>query len=163
MNEPAETLEHLFLLRLRGQGPEHPRTRATLQNLIVGKRTRAADIGATEAELPEGIDPDGVRLDGDHVDAEIHLQQLAMHLQQHRVDKLGGDDPRTMIATAYLAYALALGDHLDGQVESAAVLAEDAHDGLADAADEHAEHLGDHDLETAAFIHEWISEKLALS
>jgi len=160
MNEPAETFQSILLGRLQGQGPGHYQTGTTMRNLIRSELEGATAVDAAPADLPDGVTPDGVRLDGDHVDAEIDLQQLAMALQQHRVDAFGSDDPRTMMATSYLAYSLAVADHLDGQLEWAHTLAEDAYEGIADAADDHAEHLGVHDLQIARLIRDWIARRL---
>src|SRR5438046_9012693 len=110
MNEPDETFQAILLGRLRGQGAEHYQTGITIRNLIRSELQATTAVGAAPAELPDGVIPDGVRLDGDHVDAEIDLQQLAMAFQQERVDAFGGDDPRTMMATSYLAYCLAAAD-----------------------------------------------------
>jgi hypothetical protein len=152
--------ELLFLHRLKVQGPAHPQTRTTLWNLVVGKPGRSPGVPGTPADLPEGVTPEGVRLDGEHVEAEIDLQQLAMALQQNRVDTFGSDDPRTMMSTCYLAYALALGDHIDGQLTWAAALADDAYEGLADADDEGAAYVGPHDVEIANIIRGWITQEL---
>ncbi|CRK57682.1 putative ATP/GTP binding protein [Alloactinosynnema sp. L-07] len=152
--------ESVLLGRVRGQGPGHPSTRMTLRNLVHGSLHGVTSAGGTPAALPVGVGPDGVRLDGDHVDAEIDLQGYAIDLQEARVSAFGPDDPRTMLATAYLAYALALGDHLDGQVEAAAYLAQDAYDGLADCHDDGAEHVTADDVETVRQIVEWIKEKV---
>jgi hypothetical protein len=157
---PDETFQRLVLKRLQGQGPAHHRTRTTLRNLIRGEIESTKGAASSPAELPDGVTPGDVCLDGDHVDEEIDLQQLAVALQQERVDGYGSDDPRTMIATSYLAYALALGGHLDGQLHTAGVLAEDAFSGLADAADDGADHLGAHDVEVARLIHEWIVRQI---
>jgi hypothetical protein len=163
MDEPDETFQSVLLGRLRGQGPGHYQTGITLRDLILSELQATTGVGAAPAELPDGVTPDGVRLDGDHVDAEIDLQQLAMTLQQERVDAFGSDDPRTMMATSYLAYSLAAADHLDGQLEGAHALAEDAYEGIADAADDHADHLGSRDLEIARLIRDWIAERLSRS
>ncbi len=160
MDEPDETFQSILLARLQGQGPGHYQTGITMRNLIRGELQATTGVAAAPAELPDGVTPDGVRLDGDHVDAEIDLQQLAMALQQGRVDAFGSDDPRTMMATSYLAYSLAAADHLDGQWEWAHTLAEDAYEGIADAADNHADHLGAHDLELARLIRDWIAQRL---
>ena len=148
-----------LLVRRLATRPGHPATRVTMANLLRGE----SDVGTacrvvhSSALLPTGTTPYQVRLDGDHVDAEVALQQATMAWQQHRVAVFGADDPRTMVATAYLAYALALADHLDGQVEVAAVLAEDASEGLADAADT----ADPRDVEAARLIQEWIGGLLA--
>src|SRR5688572_27834708 len=82
-------LDRLLLDRLRGQGPAHPNTRITLANLIRrqlgdGTSTVAEKLGGP-ASLPEGTARDRVRLDGDHVEAEVDLQLGAIVLQQSRV------------------------------------------------------------------------------
>jgi tetratricopeptide (TPR) repeat protein len=161
-DEPDEAFQSILLGRLCGQGPGHYQTGVTMRNLIRSELQTTTGVGAVPAELPDGVTPDGVRLDGDHVDADIDLQQLAMALQQERVDTFGGDDPRTMMATIYLAYSLAAADHLDGQLEWAH-MAEDAYEGIADAADDHVDHLGVHDVEIARLIRDWIAERLGRS
>jgi hypothetical protein len=160
MDEPDETFQSILLGRLQSQGPGHYQTGITMRNLIRSELQATTGVAAAPADLSDGVTPGGVRLDGDHVDAEIDLLQLAMTLQQERVDTFGSDDPRTMTATSYLAYSLAAADHLDGQLEWAHALAEDAYEGVADAADDHADHLGMHDLEIARLIRDWIAERL---
>ncbi|WKU04961.1 tetratricopeptide repeat protein [Micromonospora sp. HUAS LYJ1] len=148
-----------LLVRRLATRPGHPSTRITMANLLRGEPELRVVRSTVHppALSPTGMTPYQVRLDGDHVDAELALQQAAMACQQYRVDALGCDDPRTMVATAYLAYAMALADHLDGQVETAAVLAEDASEGLAEAADT----ADPRDVEAARLIHEWIGGLLA--
>jgi hypothetical protein len=160
VSEDDETFQLLLLRRLEGQGPRHPSTMTTLHNLMYGDIKGVRRAIGDPAELPQGVTADGVRLDGDHVDRQVDLVQDALTLQEHRVETFGPDDPRTMVATSYLAYALAFADHIDGQVESAAVLAKDAHEGLADAADEGHVHVGPHDVRIAELIRGWIDDRL---
>lgn len=160
MSEPNETFQQLLLRRLQGQGPHHPDTMTTLHNLMHGDVKGISRTVGAPTDLPVGVTEDSVRLDGDHVDRQIDLVQDALTLQELRVAEFGPDDPRTMVATSCLAYALAFADHIDGQVEAAAVLAQDAHEGLADAADEKHPHVGRHDVQIAEVIRGWIEDRL---
>ena len=160
MSEGDETFELLLLYRLQGQGPHHPDTMITLHNLMCGDLRGVRRAAGCPADLPDGVTADGVRLDGDHVDRQVELVLDALTLQEDHVAEHGPDDPRTMVATSYLAYALAFADHIDGQVESAAVLAKDAYEGLADFAELHPDQVGPHDVRIAELIHEWIEDRL---
>lgn len=160
MSENGEFLEAVFLLRIRAQGPDHPDTATTLRNVMHDDVRRSGRAAGISAALPEGVTAEGIRLDGDHVDLQVDLIQDAISLQQQRTDDLGPDDPRTMIATSYLAFALAFADHVDGQLESAAVLAQDAYEGISDAALENDPRVGPHYMPVAELVHEWIEEKI---
>jgi len=160
VSEDDETFELLLLRRLEGQGPHHPSTMTTLHNLMHGDVRSVSRAAGVAAALPDDMTEAGVRLDGDHVDRQVDLVQDAVALQEHRCTEFGPDDPRTMVATSYLAYALGFADHIDGQMESAAVLAQDAHEGLADAADEHHPDVGPHDVRIAELIRSWIEDRL---
>jgi hypothetical protein len=162
----SDGFQELYLSRLRGQGPDHPDTLTTLRNLLLHElRREGVDAprptlaAAAAVDLPGGSSPDDVNLEGDHVDAQIDAQQRAIELQEHRVQTLGPDHPQTMIATCYLAHSLAVADHIggeSGQLASASVLAKDACDGLADAAEESSEGIGGSDVETAELVNQWI-------
>lgn len=166
----SDGFQELYLNRLRVQGPDHPSTLTTLRNLLLHELRRDGvdaprpTIPATAGvDLPEGLSPDDVDLEGDHVDVEIDAQLRAIELQEHRVQTLGPDHPQTMIATCYLAHTLAVASHIggeSGQLASASVLAKDAYDGLADAAEEATAGIGCHNVETAELVHQWISAML---
>jgi hypothetical protein len=104
---------------------------------------------------PAEFAPDGVRLDGDHVDQQVDLLLLAVDYQQECVDRFGSDDHRTLMANCYLAYALAA-DHIDGQLEAAYAIMEDTWPGVADATDS-ADLEADY-LEIATVIRGWLKE-----
>ncbi|WP_103352493.1 hypothetical protein [Amycolatopsis sp. CA-128772] len=161
MSDPNDAFVLLWLRRLESQGPGHPDTMATLANLVRG--AGAGTTALSPAELPDGVTQAGVRLDGDQVDREVDLIQKAIALQDSRVAAFGPDDPRTMTATSYLAYALAFADHIDSQLEAAAVLAQDAYEGLDDAAAENDPRVGRHDVRIAELIREWVDEAMAQS
>ncbi|WP_433726513.1 hypothetical protein ACQP0C_33390 [Nocardia sp. CA-129566] len=161
MSDGNDTFESLLLRRLRHQGPDHPDTKRTVTNLIRGRSRGITAADRESADLPETTGVDGVRLDGDGVDDEIELIEAAMALHAQRADAYGDEDPRTLVGRGYLAYALAFADHLDGQLEAAAALAQDAYEGLADAAE--TGDAGPHDVRIANLIYEWITQRLAES
>ncbi|MEU8816705.1 TIR domain-containing protein [Actinoplanes sp. NPDC048796] len=156
LGEPVSTgLRDVLLGRLRTQGPGHPRVGVTMANLIRSERDQAelrarAVTGAEAAAAPPGA----VRLDGDHVDDEIDLQQLAMDWQDSCTLRFGPDDPRSLTATCWLAYSLAAADHLDGQVGWALDQVEASWPGIADAVD--AGRADAADLEIATTIRDWV-------
>lgn len=158
LGEPtAEGFRAVLLGRLRGQGPGHPRTGATMANLIRAERGSAghrATLG-WRAE-PAARPPGAVRLNGDHVDAEIDLQQLAIDWQQDCTDRFGPDHPNSLMATCYLAYSLAGADHLDGQVGWALEELEQTWPAIADAAE--AGEVTADDLEIATILRDWVRE-----
>ncbi|MEV0456738.1 tetratricopeptide repeat protein [Catellatospora methionotrophica] len=141
--------------------PGHPTTRRSMANLI---RAEREDVGrhpdrlplsmGTEAPLPGEPDVVGVRLDGEHASAEADLLLAAIHLQERQVVAYGPDDPRTMVATAVLAYAMALADQLDGQLHAAQALADDAADGLAEVSPHSPQ------AAMAELVRSWISARL---
>lgn len=144
--------------------PGHPSTRITLSNLLYAERVgrSAAPDGspplssfAVAADLPVDVTPAGVRLDGEHAAQEADLLAAAVDLHERRAAAFGPDDPRTMVACAYLAYSMALADQMDGQLDAAAVLADDAADGLAET------HPGSPHARTAELIRTWINDRLA--
>lgn len=163
--ESAESVDTTFALvllsRLEGQGPYHPDTGVTLHNLMYEDVKDAGRAASELAELPSGVTAeDGVRLDGDHVDFEVDLLVNAIDLHDSRADEFGPDDPRTMIASCFLAYALAFADHVDGQLELAAERVQDAYEGLADAVAENDPRVGPHDLRIAELVREWVDDRL---
>ncbi|MGW4094792.1 hypothetical protein [Nocardia sp. NPDC004750] len=131
-----------------------------MANLIRGHIRDLTTADRETAELPDSAPAASkVRLDSDAVDDEIDLVETALAMHEHRAATYGNDDPRTLVARSYLAYALAFADHLDGQLESAEVLALDAYEGLADATE--AGEAGPHDARTAKLIHRWIAERVS--
>jgi len=160
VGEDAETFDLVVLYRLKGQGPHHPSTMVALHNLMHTDLQGVDRAPGSPALLPEGANAPGIRLDGDLVDQQVDLVLDATALQEDRTERLGPDDPRTMAATSYLAYALAFADHIDGQIESALVLAQDAYEGLDDAAAEGNPLLGPYDVQIATLILAWINEIL---
>jgi hypothetical protein len=154
-----ETFEMLLVFRLEGQGPRHPATMKTLHNLMYAGSDGVSRAAGEPAQLPRGVSPSGIRLDGEHVDREVDLVVDAAALQEQRIAEFGSHDPRTMLATSYLAYAMALADHIDGQAETAVLLARDAYEGLADAALE-SDTVSPHGLRIAGLILDWITELL---
>ncbi|MBB5917506.1 hypothetical protein BJY24_006418 [Nocardia transvalensis] len=160
MSENDESYELLLLRRLEGQGPDHPNTMITVRNLIHGDARGLDRAVGAPTDAPVEISDNTIRLDGDHVDKQIDLIQTATALQQNRVEEYGPDDPRTMVATSYVAYALAFADQFTGQLEVAAVLARDAYEGLDDAAADDPSRLGPHDVRVAELILRWIEDRL---
>jgi hypothetical protein len=162
VNDPDVLFRQILMKRLRGTGPAHHQTMGTVRNAILNEREAVSEVMPTvlpePAELPEGMTGDEVRLDGDHVDAEVELLLIAVDHQQRCVDAYGDEDPRKLRADVYLAYALALADHLDGQVESAGPLVEGAWEGLTDAADEGHAEVGEYDVQIALWVRDWIRE-----
>ncbi|WP_067465378.1 hypothetical protein [Nocardia amamiensis] len=158
MSETGDTFDLLLWRRLENQGPDHRDTMGTLANLMRGRLRGGTAADSELADLPETVTANGVRLAGDGVDDEIDLIEAAMALHGHRAEAFGDEDPRTLVARSYLAYALAFADHLDGQLEAAAELAQDAYEGLADAAE--TGDVGPHDVQVANLIHQWIAERL---
>ncbi|MET7401370.1 tetratricopeptide repeat protein [Dactylosporangium sp. NPDC005572] len=142
--------------------PAHPATRNTLANLLHAERPHYAPAGDAPAsaysvadEMPTGLAAGRVRLDGEHAGAEADLLSAAMAEHERRAAAFGPGDSRTMLACAYLAYALALADQFDGQLGSAAILADDAADGLAEAVP------GTPAARTAGLIRAWVNDRLA--
>lgn len=151
-----EEFRAVLLGRLRGQGPGHYRTDTTISNLIrIVRRPTGNQAAAGSPVWPAEFAPDGVRLDGDHVDQQVDLLLLAVDYQQECVDRFGSDDHRTLMANCYLAYALAA-DHIDGQLEAAYAIMEDTWPGVADATDS-ADLEADY-LEIATVIRGWLKE-----
>ncbi|GAA1560404.1 toll/interleukin-1 receptor domain-containing protein [Kribbella lupini] len=174
LGQPRGSFQELLLRRLNAQGRPHPATMTTMRNLLV---TEAANLPPTSNEgLPSAtkeaveVEPSGeLRLEGDHVDLKAEVLVRAISFQVSCVTSYGSDDPRTMAAVAYLAYCLAAADQLDGQLEHAAILIDDAYDGLADALDAAAEDSASHPVTTAFLeretaiaerIQQWISRAI---
>ncbi|MBK3644589.1 hypothetical protein [Streptomyces sp. MBT33] len=130
----------LYAQRIDVQGAGHPDTAATLLNLLRHGLSHSVGQDATAANrplpsnLPPGTGPDGVRLDEDHVDLLAEALERAVALQEEETTSHGPDHPRALLATCLLAHALAAADQLDGQLEAAQVLIDDAHDGLVELA-----------------------------
>ncbi|MGI8335210.1 hypothetical protein ACRYCC_35120 [Actinomadura scrupuli] len=162
MDDPDVLFRQILMKRLLGTGPGHPQTRGTVRNTILNETEAVREILPTvlpePADLPDGVTGDGVRLDGDHVDPEAELLLIAIDHQQRCVDAYGDEDPRKLRADVYLAYALALADQLDGQVESAGLLIEGAWEGLTDAAEEGHPEVGEYDVGIALWVWNWIRE-----
>ncbi|MFY1694875.1 tetratricopeptide repeat protein [Solwaraspora sp. WMMA2101] len=161
--ETADGLWKVLLGRLRGQGPGHPRTGVTMANLIraeYGSAGHRATLGnrAVLGSRPEPVAeaPGVVRLDGDHTDTEIDLQQLAIYWQQDCTDRFGSDDPRSLMATCLLAYSLAGANHVDGQVGLALEELEESWPAIADAAE--TGELSSDDLEIATILRDWVRQ-----
>jgi hypothetical protein len=157
VGELHDTFQSLLLARLRSQGAGDVGALITVYGLVRSELDAGPGRGSTPAGLPEDLDPDAVRLDGDHTELETELVESAVALQQQQVNRYGPNDPRTCVATAYLAYGLAVADHIDGQIEQAVLLIEYAYGGVADAAAAGDARLGPHDLETVRIMHEWIT------
>jgi hypothetical protein len=149
----ADGFRRVLLGRLRVQGPGHPRVGLTMANLLRAGDRAPASCGQAR---PSDELPGAVRLEGDHVDDEIDLQQLAIAWQDDCTTRFGPDDPRSLMATCYLGYALAAADHLDGQIDWASVLVEESWPALADAAGS-GEATPD-DLEIATLIRDWVHD-----
>jgi hypothetical protein len=164
--EPGTSFHDLFLRRFVVQGPEHPSTMRAMLNLLPsGTGPDDQDSYLTVADdVPAPIGE--VRLEGDYVELEIDLTTRAIDFQDACVEEYGSDDPRTMAATAYLAYCHAVSDHIDGSIEDASALAENAYGGLADARDDALEderspaelvEMLERETEIADRIRQWIN------
>ena len=152
----------VYAQRLEVQGAEHPSTMATLLNVLGHGLSRSAGQDAAERErpapgdLPAGTGPEGVRLAGDHVDLLVTALERAVALQETETANHGPDHPRAMLATCLLAHALAAADQLDGQLEAAQVLIDDAHDGLVELAAGPPGAVDPDSVRIAEALHQWI-------
>ncbi|MGW4529220.1 tetratricopeptide repeat protein [Amycolatopsis sp. NPDC004378] len=155
---PVAGFQAVLLGRLRRQKPGHPAIGVTMANLIrTARRPLDRSQPAERLNQPVEFAPSGVRLDGDHVDAELDLQALAIDYQQECVDRFGEDDVRALMAAGYLAYSLAA-DHFYGQLEGAHEMMEHTWPGLADAADTGL--LSQDEREIAGIIRDWLREQV---
>ncbi|MEV0663676.1 hypothetical protein ACIBI3_20860 [Actinomadura luteofluorescens] len=167
MSTVSDELLEIYAQRLRVQGPGHIRTIGTLWNLVQARRKESADAGESDRaafpapiDLPEEIDTDSIRLDGDHAEKLAGLLTLTVDLQELETSRHGPDDPRALLATCFLAHALALADQFDGQLETAVPLAEESWEGLLELADRGPGTLGPKDLEVAEALRRWILSRL---
>ena len=121
--------------------PSHPDTvrslarllGAELKVLLDSSRPPETRVSSDPDELPEHIDPDTISLDGEHAEHLAELLSAAVDLQGSRTDEHGPDDPRAIVATLALGYALAAARQFKGQEDIALALIADAREGLMDA------------------------------
>jgi hypothetical protein len=161
--EARHTFHAAYADRLRVQGPDHPEAAHTLLRLLAADLQDSVDYARPDqetspspSELPDGLGPENVRLDGDHAELFGEVVPLAVRLQDRETVAFGPDHPRAMRATVLLAHALAAADQLDGQLEHARILVEDAREGLADWAARAPHEVEPADLEIAETVHHWI-------
>ncbi|MFJ8934389.1 tetratricopeptide repeat protein [Streptomyces sp. NPDC102365] len=156
----------LYADRLRVQGPDHPATVTTLWALT---RAGLTDLPVPKGEdgtvgepsdLPDGVDPDDVHLEGDHDELLSDLLVDAVDLQERQVARHGPDAPETVRATLSLAHAMAAANQYEGQRDYALVLAQDAREGIDDLAVRSPEIVGARDQEVARTLHHWILDLL---
>ncbi|GAB3994225.1 hypothetical protein GCM10029992_08010 [Glycomyces albus] len=152
--ELSDSFQTVLLMRLRSQGAGHADLFGTLGNLV---RFELAHIRSESTGSSNDGASGSTRGSTDPEELKARLVQDAAELQQRRVDSLGPDDPRTCVATAYLAHALALTDDVEGQLDQASALIDDALAGLHDASADGDDRLGRCDLETAKTVHAWIA------
>lgn len=163
MNGTEPDLRTFFTQRLQVQGPDHPEAvRALTVILRAGLRADDADpatdflVGPVLAEeLPEDVAPDSIRLEGEHTEQLADAVTMAVELQERETQVFGPDHPRALIATVLLAHALAAADQLDGQLETARVLVEDARDGLSE-----VDGANPTDRTIAKLVHHWVLDRL---
>ncbi|MFJ9566886.1 hypothetical protein ACIRQQ_43485 [Streptomyces fuscichromogenes] len=155
----------VYAHRLAVQGAGHPGTVATLLNVLGHGLSHSVGQDATApnppvpSELPPGAGPEGVRLEGDHVDLLAETLERAVELQGEETASYGPDHPRALLATCLLAHALAAADQLDGQLEAAQVLIDDAHDGLVELAMSPGAVAPDA-VRIAEALHQWIHGRI---
>ncbi|MDQ0779349.1 hypothetical protein QF026_007815 [Streptomyces aurantiacus] len=156
----------LYADRLRVQGPDRLATVTTLWALLHGGLT---DLPAPEgagaavgepSDLPDGVAPEDVHLEGDHDELLAELLVAAVDFQGRQVARYGPDAPETLRATLGLAHAMAAADQYEGQRDDALVLAQDAREGLDDWAVRSPETIGARDQEVARILHHWILDLL---
>ncbi|UUU33116.1 hypothetical protein JIX56_26400 [Streptomyces sp. CA-210063] len=156
----------LYADRLRVQGPDHLATVTTLWALLHGGLT---DLPAPEgagttvgepSDLPDGVGPEDVHLEGDHDELLSELLVAAVEFQERQVALHGPDAPETLRATLCLAHGLAAANQYEGQRDDALVLAQDAREGIDDWAVRSPETVGPRDQEVARILHHWILDRL---
>ncbi|MFJ8629997.1 hypothetical protein [Streptomyces sp. NPDC093568] len=156
----------LYADRLRVQGPGHLATVTTLMALLQGgladlPAPQAADRSVGEpSDLPEGVGPDDVYLEGDHDELLAELLVAAVEFQERQVERHGPDAPETLRATLGLAHAMAAANQYEGQRGDALVLAQDARDGIDDWAVRSPDAVDARDQEVARTLHHWILDGL---
>ena len=163
MSATGPDLRTFFAQRIQVQGPDHPEAvRALTVLLRAGLRARdldrAGDYLASTVpvdELPDGVDPGSIRMDGEHAELLAEAVTMAVELQERETRAFGPDDLRALMSTVLLAHALAAADQLDGQIQTARVLVEDARDGLAE-----ADGGNPTDLAIAQAVHHWVLDLL---
>jgi hypothetical protein len=155
----------VYAQRLAVQGPGHPDSVTTLLNLLkhgqsqVDGRDATAPNPSVPSDLPPGTAPEGVRLEGDHVDLLVEAIDRALAHQQDEEGRHGPDHPRTLLSTCLLAHALAAAGQLGGQLETAQVLIDDAHDGLVEGAMSPGAVAPDA-VRIAEALHQWIHRRI---
>ncbi|MFH8468149.1 hypothetical protein [Streptomyces sp. NPDC017991] len=156
----------LYADRLRLQGPDHLATVTTLWALV---RAGLTDLPVPEggsgtvgepSDLPDGVGPDGVHLEGDHDELLSDLLVAAVDFQERQVARHGPDAPETLRATLSLAHAMAAANQYEGQRDHALILAQDAREGIDDLAVRSPETVGARDQEVARTLQHWILDLL---
>ncbi|MEJ2853195.1 MULTISPECIES: tetratricopeptide repeat protein [unclassified Saccharothrix] len=129
----------VYAERLRAQGPAHIDTLETAQRLL-------------NASLRSAPTSDVVTLD----DVVVEVLELAAAFADQE-SAHGPADPRALRANVVLAHALgAAGDVVGDQLEEAVAIAEDARDGLAEAAARTPLAVEPFDLDIAEIVHHWL-------
>jgi tetratricopeptide (TPR) repeat protein len=143
-DEPGLVLRLLteaYQIRVAAQGPPHPRSLRSLRSLLIehlrglGEAPPDTDpIGTIELAptLPEGIRPEGIRLDADDMDERIELFNLASTYYDRQLKRSGENSTDTALAICYLAHATAALDQMDLQFDEAWNLIDNAAEGLED-------------------------------
>ncbi|MGW3420924.1 hypothetical protein [Streptomyces phaeochromogenes] len=156
----------LYADRLRVQGPDHLATVTTLWALLCGglKDFPAPEgAGGTVGEpsdLPEGVGPEDVHLEGDHDELLSELLVAAVDFKERQVVRHGPDAPETLRATLGFAHAMAAANQYEGQRDDALILAQDAREGIDELAVRSPETVGARDQEVARALHHWILDTL---
>lgn len=163
MNDDEPDLRTFLAQRLQVQGPDHPEAIRALT--IILRTGLSADESSQDGEflaspvpvdeLPQDVDPDSIRLEGDHAERLAEALSLAVELQERETQAFGPDHPRALMSTVLLAHALAAADQMDGQLEAARVLVEDARDGLLEIEEANAT-----DRAIAETVHHWVLDQL---
>jgi tetratricopeptide (TPR) repeat protein len=164
---PADRSHYaLYADRLRMQGPEHLATVTTLWAMLRAGLTGSSapeGAGSTAGEpsdLPDGVGPEDIHLEGDHDELLSELLLVAVEFQERQVARHGPDAPGTLRATLALAHAMAAADQYEGQRDDALILAQDAREGIDDWAVRSPETVGAGDQEVARTLHHWILDRL---
>lgn len=163
MNDDEPDLRTFLAQRLQVQGPDHPEVIRALT--IILRAGLSADESRQDAEflagpvpvdeLPEGVDPDSIRLEGDHTERLADAVSMAVELQERETQAFGPDHPRALMSTVLLAHALAAANQMDGQIETTRALVEDARDGLLE-----TEGVNATDRAIAETVHHWVLDQL---
>jgi hypothetical protein len=139
----------------------------TLHLLLRAELTDSADhadlargAASVSADLPDGVSPDDIHLEGDHTDLLADLVVLAVTLQERETAAYGPDDPRALLATILLARAMAAADQLPLEVNDVLEMVEVSRDGLEEHAARSPGSVAPVALEIARITHHWVLERM---